>query len=172
VRIDLSEGIGPSKETTMLGFIFGTVCLIGLVKVLRGGHRWHGGRRTGRLGARWLLRSVFERLDTTPGQEKAIVAALDELRDSRKSVREELRQTREDLGRVVQGGLVDDSSLEETFARHDRLLARLRVAFVEAVKKITEVLDERQRKQVADLLEGGAFLGRGSRCDDSHRAWA
>jgi Spy/CpxP family protein refolding chaperone len=163
VRIDLSEGIGPSKETTMLGFIFGTVCLIGLVKVLRGGSGWYGGRHTRRFGGR---------LDTTPGQEKAIVAALDELRDSRKSVREELRQTREDLGRVVQGGLVDDSSLEETFARHDRLLARLRVAFVEAVKKITEVLDERQRKQVADLLEGGAFLGGGARCGDSHRAWA
>jgi len=154
----------------MLGLIFGTVCLIGLVKVLRGGHGWHGGRRTRRFGGRWLLRSVFERLDTTPGQEKVIVGALDELRDGRRSLREELKQTRADLARAVQGGLVDDSSLEETFARHDRLLASLRVSFVEAVKKITEALDERQRKQVADMLEGGSFMSRGPRCDNSHQA--
>jgi Spy/CpxP family protein refolding chaperone len=172
VCIDLLEGNNrPSKETTMLGLIFGTVCLIGLVKVLRGGHGWYGGRRTRRFGGRWLLRSVFERLDTTPGQEKVIVSALDELRDGRRSLREELKQTRADLARVVQGGLVDDSSLEETFARHDRLLASLRVSFVEAIKKITEALDERQRKQVADMLEGGAFMGRGPRCDNSHQAW-
>lgn len=153
----------------MLGFIFGTVCLVGLVKVLRRGRGWRGGHG---FGGRWLLRSIFERLDTTPGQEKAILGALDELRENKKEVREERRQTRADLARAVQGGLVDDSSLEETFARHDRLLARLRVSFVEAVKKITEALDERQRKQVADLLESGGFFGRGPRFGGAHRAWA
>jgi Spy/CpxP family protein refolding chaperone len=147
------------EVTRMLGFIFGTVCLIGLVKVLRRGHGWHGhwghdshhGRGGGR--RRWLMRSVFERLDTTPGQEKAIVAALDELREEKKLVRDEAEQTRADLARVVASGLVDDTSLEETFARHDRLLAQLRVSFVEALKKATEALDDRQRKQVGDLLE-------------------
>jgi Spy/CpxP family protein refolding chaperone len=156
----------------MLGFLFGTVCLIGLVKVLRHGRGWHGyghhacGSGYGGYGAgygpgpgagprRWLLRSLFERLETTPGQEKAIMAALDELRNNRKVVRDEMQQTRGDLGRAVAAGLVDDATLEETFARHDRLLAQLRVSFVEALKKVTEALDERQRKQVADLLEGG-----------------
>lgn len=161
----------------MLGFVIGTLCLIGLVKVLRRGYGWghhgpfacggcghygHGAgyERGGGAGVRgrarrWVLRSVFERLETTPGQEKAIVSAIDALRDDRKVVHEELRQTREDLARAVAGGVVDDATLEETFARHDRLLAQLRVSFVEAVKKITEALDERQRKQVADLLERG-----------------
>jgi Spy/CpxP family protein refolding chaperone len=171
----------------MLGFIIGTVCLIGLIKVLRRGRGWHGRWGYGGYGGgyggyggcgghdhhgfagpmgrggfgggprRWFLRSIFERLETTPGQEKAILAALDELRENRRVVRDEAQQTRGDLARAVASGLVDDSTLEETFARHDRLLAQLRVSFVEALKKVTEVLDERQRKQVADMLEGGRF---------------
>jgi len=156
----------------MIGFIIGTVCLIGLVKVLRRGRGWHGRWGHGGYGAhsrglghggarRWFLRSILERLETTPGQEKAIVAAIDELRDNRALVRDEAEQTRADLARVVSGGLVDDAALEETFARHDRLLAQLRVAFVESLKKATEALDERQRKQVADLLQrSGRFGGR------------
>jgi Spy/CpxP family protein refolding chaperone len=158
-------------EATMLGFIFGTVCLFGLLKVLRRGRGWVGyghhacgpgpsgyGPGAGSGPRRWLLRSLFERLETTPGQEKAIMAALDELRENRKVVRDEMQQTRGDVGRAVASGLVDDGALEETFARHDRLLAQLRVSFVEALKKVTEALDERQRKQIADLLEGG-FAG-------------
>ncbi|MGD0525008.1 MAG: hypothetical protein ABSE49_07685 [Polyangiaceae bacterium] len=153
----------------MIGFIIGTVCLIGLVKVLRRGRGWHGRwghhgyGRYGSMGGggprRWFLRSAFERLETTPGQEKAIVAAIDELRDNRDLVREEASQTRADLARVIAGGLVDDAALEETFARHDRLLAQLRVAFVESLKKVSEALDERQRKQVADLLARSSRFG-------------
>jgi len=150
----------------MLGFIIGTVCLVGLVKVLRRGRGWHGRwgaygpHARGRYGGgprRWLLRSIFEKLETTPGQEKAIAIAIDELREERQVLREEAQLTRADLARAIGGGLVDDSMLEETFARHDRLLAQLRVVFVEALKKIGEALDERQRKQLADLIQGGRF---------------
>jgi Spy/CpxP family protein refolding chaperone len=158
----------------MFGFIVGTVCLIGLVKVLRRGHGWHGSWghdsyawRHGRGGGRrrWFMRSVFERLDTTPGQEKAIVHAFDELRENKALVRDEAEHTRADLARVIASGFVDDASLEETFARHDRLLAQLRVSLVEALKKATEALDERQRKQVGDLLERTGRFGGG-------RIWA
>lgn len=162
----------------MLGFIIGTVCLIGLIRVLRRGRGWHGygcgygphgygyddtfghGPMGGGGPRRWFLRSLFQRLETTPGQEKAIIAAIDELRENRRVIGEELQQTRGDVARVVAGGLVDDNSLEDTFARQDRLLAQLRVSFVEAMKKITEVLDERQRKQIADMLQGGGFFRR------------
>src|SRR5258708_38377333 len=105
----------------MLGFLFGTMCLIGLVNVVRAGSGCHGGRGRRGFGRRWLMRSLFERLDTTPGQEKAILGALDELRENRKMVGEELGQTRADLARSVQSGAIDDATLEETFARHDRL---------------------------------------------------
>ena len=152
----------------MLGFLFGTVCLIGLVKVLRHGHGFHRGsfgcHRAGEWGghhrgSRWALRALFERLETTPGQAKAIASALERLRAERGALYDELRQTRADIARAVEGGLVDDHTLSETFARHDRLVAQLRVVFVEALKSVTEALDERQRKLAARWLEAG--LGRG-----------
>jgi Spy/CpxP family protein refolding chaperone len=171
----------------MLGIILGTVLAIGIIKVFRrhhgwgrcgGGHYgrgpymlggfdgpgwdsdgWHGGHggHGGGFGPRVFLRSLFQRLETTPGQEKAIVGALDELRENRRVIREEMRHTREDVARVVGGGLVDDGALEETFARHDRLAAQLRVAFVEALRKVSETLDEGQRKKVSRFLEGGGL---------------
>jgi Spy/CpxP family protein refolding chaperone len=161
----------------MLGFILGAACVIGVGRMLRrrawhgrfgyGGHdggcQGHGGygmrfRGVGPFrSGRWALRALFERLETTPGQERAILSALDELRENRKVVRDELKQTKGDLARAIEGGLIDDASLEESFARHDRLLAQLRVGFVEALKKMTEALDEPQRKQLAQWLEGGFF---------------
>jgi hypothetical protein len=110
---------------------------------------------------RWFLRGLFERLETTPGQEKAILVALDRVRDERRQVFDEVRQSRAAVARVIEGGLVDDAALEETFARHDRVLARARVSVVEALKTVTEALDERQRKELASLIEGrGGFFGR------------
>jgi hypothetical protein len=156
----------------MVGFIIGAVVAIGIVKALRRHHGWggacgrgygmgyHGGYGPGWGGGgprSWFLRSLFERLETSPGQEKAILAALEELRENRRALRDEARQTRDDIARVVAGGLVEDGSLEETFHRHDRLAAQLRVSFVEALKKVTEVLDEGQRKKIARFLESGGM---------------
>jgi hypothetical protein len=164
----------------MLGFIIGAACVVGIAKMLRrrawharfglGGqpygcaapmdhHRGFGRRGPRSPGARWALRSAFERLETTPGQERVILAALDELRENRKALRDEARQTRGDLARAVEGGLIEDSTLEEAFARHDRMLAQLRVSFTEALKKVVEALDEPQRKELAAWLEGGFFRG-------------
>jgi len=158
----------------MLGFIVGTLCLVGLVKMVRrgacyGGPFGHGPpgwghgaapwARHGFRGPRWFLRSLFERLETTPGQERAILAALRELSENRAAIRDEMRRTRSQIAAAVAGGLVDDATLEETFASHDRLLARIRVSLVEALKKITEVLDEPQRKTLGEMLERGRFGG-------------
>ena len=153
----------------MIGIIVGTAVAVGLFSIARRARRRMYGRMYAMNGGgcggggrgygcrRWLMRWLFEKLDTTPGQEKVIMGALAELRDNRAALREELDQTRSDIARVVRGGLVDDAALEEAFARHDRLLARLRVSFVEATRKATEALDERQRKAFADMVEGRRF---------------
>jgi Spy/CpxP family protein refolding chaperone len=149
----------------MIGFILGAVVAVGVAKVVRARRRGmcqrgFGGR--GFSGRRWFLRALFERLETTPGQERVIVQALEELSQNRKTLREEFGRTRGDLAQAIQGGLIEDTTLDEAFARHDRLAAQLRVSFVEAMKKVMEVLDETQRKQVARMLEGGrGFFGRG-----------
>jgi hypothetical protein len=178
----------------MLGFAIGALCVVGLVKVLRRGRMWHhpgyfhgygpgpfhreeggfcnrgGGGFRRNFGRRWILRGLFERLETTPGQEKAIVSALDRLQDERRLVQDEFKETRTALARVVESGLVDDAALEETFARHDRVLARVRVSLVEALKTVVEALDERQRKELASLLAGGRLFG--SRFDGPGSVWA
>lgn len=159
----------------MIGFIIGAACAVGIARMLRRrawyGHFGHGGygyahscaspmglRGMGRRGpGRWALRALFERLETTPGQERVILAALDELRENRKALRDEAKQTRADLGRAIAGGLIEDSTLEDAFARHDRTLAQLRVGFTEALKKVVEALDENQRKELAGWIEGGFF---------------
>lgn len=168
----------------MLGLIIGTVGVIGLVKVVRRfgfgrcARGWDSahygrGRMRGSDGRRVWLRWIFERLGTTPGQEKAIIGALNDLRTNRAAVREEAQQTRTDLAHAVSGGLIDDAALEETFARHDRLLARVRVSFVEATKQITEALDERQRKQFAEILQKRSWFGGAHLWSDPHDSvWA
>jgi hypothetical protein len=165
----------------MLGIIVGAACAFGVMRMLRRrawygrfglGHAAYGpgcgpamgyggmGRPRHRSsGGRWALRALFERLETTPGQERAILAALDELSENRKALRDEAKLTRVDLAHAVEGGLIEDATLEEAFARHDRTLARLRVGFTEALKKVVEVLDESQRKELAGWVEGGFFRG-------------
>jgi hypothetical protein len=159
-------GLAKKEDGKMLGFVIGAVCAVALFRGLHRARRFHGRYGCGGYGhygygptrfsgRRWFMRSLFERLETTPGQEKAVVDALDELTENRKVVRDEWGQARADLARALRGGIIDDSTLDDTFARHDRLVAQLRVSFVEALKKVTEVLDERQRRLLADRLEGG-----------------
>jgi hypothetical protein len=151
----------------MIGFILGAAAAVGIAKLIRARRRGMVGmcgRGFGGRGyyprRRWFLRSLFERLDTTPGQERVIVQVLEELSENRRVLREEFGRTRSDLAQAVQGGLIEDTTLDEAFARHDRLAAQLRVSFVEALKKVMEVLDEPQRKKVARMLEGGrGFFG-------------
>lgn len=169
----------------MFGFVIGTVCLIALLKVVRRGHGWgqgwgacgagYGGSHPGGrgFGRRWMLRGLFERLETTPGQERVIVQAIERLAQNRSVVRDELKQTRADVARAVEMGMVDDATMEETFARHDRLQAQLRVAAVDALKTATEALDERQRKILASLLSrGGGFFGHGAGRAGGPQVWA
>jgi Spy/CpxP family protein refolding chaperone len=170
----------------MLGFLFGTACLIGLIKVARGsyhgygchgGEAWghgggwgghdshfgrHGGGWRGRtgFGPRFFLRSIFERLETTPGQEKVIVQATDELKSAFGKAKSDLRATRADFARVFRGDAVDEASVSDIFMAHDTVISETRRSAVEAVRKIHEALTEEQRAQVADFIEQGR-RGRG-----------
>src|SRR5215475_12529685 len=96
-------------EGKMFGFIIGTVCLIALLKVLRRGYGYgwshgcgpcgagydgsHHGRFGGGFGRRWMLRWLFERLETTPGQERVILQAIERLTENRAAIHEELKQS-------------------------------------------------------------------------------
>ncbi|WP_437638318.1 periplasmic heavy metal sensor [Sorangium sp. So ce854] len=190
----------------MLGFLVGTACLIGLIAMLRRGGRygcggapwgagpWDAGphahhRRRGFGGfggfgvrRRLFLSFLFDRLGTTPSQEKVIVAAIDELHAAADAQRGEIRGTRADVAAAVRSPSFDETRLGELFARHDSAIEALRRASVGALGKIHAVLDDRQREQLADLIEIGppAFRDlwpgrrRGHRVDPyrTHGEWA
>jgi hypothetical protein len=119
-----------------------------------------GGRRRG--GPRVFLRMLFERLDTTPGQEKVIRSALEQLFQQKGEVRDEMKQIKNDLAAAMRGDVVDEAALEEAYHRQDVVLAKVRVGLTHAIKQIHEALDDRQRKIAAELLEHGPFgSGRG-----------
>ena len=169
----------------MCGFLIGTACLIGLIVTLRrgrggcgsygrGGFGWRGGRgfgpwgegrgdftnQRGWSGKRWFLRGLFERLDTTPGQEKVIVAAIEEMREAGEALRGELRQTRSDVAKAARSASFDETVIGETFARHDQALETMRKAAVGAMAKIHAVLDDKQREVLADVIESSPpFFG-------------
>jgi uncharacterized membrane protein len=141
----------------MLGFLIGTACLFGLIRTVRG--HGYGRWRRGYYGPRGALRLLFERLDTSPGQEKVILAAVEELWKSKSEIRGEIEQSRKDIARAMRGSAFDDAALNDAFARHDALHARLRESVRHALSTVHEALDDRQRKLAGDLIEGVAGFG-------------
>jgi hypothetical protein len=145
----------------MFGFLFGAACLAGLFAVGRRGHGhgyWGGHGHWGRRG--WghhrgfsPLRSVLDRLDTTPGQEKEIRTAIDELMEEARSARRDFRGAREDVARVIREAEIPEGAFESLIQRQDETLARLRQAGERAFRKIHETLDARQRDLLANLVE-------------------
>ena len=131
-----------------------------------GRHGWqgHGGwdRSEGRgEGGAWpsfALRGLFSRLDTTPGQEKVIRQAAQEIFTAMAPLRGELDDTRKDIAKAVRTGTVDEVALGELFARHDEKLREARKAFIGALAKVNEALDEDQRKRLADMLDSGGHF--------------
>ncbi len=187
----------------MLGFVIGTVCLIGLIRTLRWGRRHGGGCGYGHHGGGWgrrgwggdhggadergqrdqrgwggggwggggwggpnvFLRMLFQRLETTPGQEKVIVAAYEEVREAAQKARGEVRSSRADVAKAMRSEAIDEVLFGEMFARHDTALEALRKTALGAVAKVHDALDEKQRARFADLIESGPAGFRG-------RSWA
>jgi hypothetical protein len=136
-----------------------------------GGHGYEGDHEGGFGGGGWggpsvLLRGLFRRLETTPGQEKVIAAAYDEMREATRAARGEVRASRADIAKAMRSPAVDEVLFGEMFARHDTALETLRRAAVGAVAKVHDALDEKQRARFADLIEAGPGFFRGEPWSD------
>ena len=151
----------------MFGFLIGTLSLIGLIKLSRwqrygygyGGYGGYGGRRGGPRS--WMLRRLFQRLDTTPGQEKVILEAFETLREKGQAFRENVVGSRTDFAKAVSGEHFDAETVRDTFAKHEVAFDTLKQSLIEQLQKVHEALNPEQRKQVAQLIENGprAFHG-------------
>jgi Spy/CpxP family protein refolding chaperone len=157
----------------MLGFFIGTACLIGMIGVIRrgryhhhgfhghgpglgGGGHWGRGRRGfGWFGRRGLYR-LFERLETTPGQEKVIMAALSDLKDHAKEARSGMRGTASEVAEALRADGFDEDSFSAIFDGHLSRIDTLRGELVKTAAKIHEALAPEQRDRLADFLESRA----------------
>jgi Spy/CpxP family protein refolding chaperone len=149
----------------MLGFVIGALCLFGFVKVAFGRHHywrrgchwghggWHHGfhGRFGRGGLYWVL----QRLDTSPGQEKAIRAALSELYAQISALRPNLRSLRSEVAAAFSQDSFQPADVAAAFNQREPELGQVQNAFAAALGKIHEALDPDQRQKLSRLLDSG-----------------
>jgi len=152
----------------MFGFIVGTLSLIGLIKVARWGR--HGGGGWGRRGMhggarRWMLRRLFERLDTTPGQEKVVLEAADEAQRVMWQAREALFRARSEYAKAMRGEQFDNEAVNAAFEKQQASVDEVKKTVKSRLQAIHEALNPEQRTVLADLIEfGPGRLHHGGHC--------
>ena len=109
----------------MFGFIIGALSLAGLIGAVRHRRHWgysRFGRRGGHHGGaqRWVLWRLFERLEATPGQEKVISSAVEDVLKSARGLREGLFSARSEVAKAFRGATLDQEALKQLFLKHDR----------------------------------------------------
>jgi uncharacterized membrane protein len=120
-----------------------------------------GGERDGfGFGKRFFLRFIFERLDTTPGQEKVLAQAFDEIREAVKTAKGDWTSSRSRMADAMRGAEFDHEAVGEAWAKHDTAFEAMRLKVATSMAQVHEALDERQRKILADLIEKGGPFGR------------
>ena len=116
-------------------------------------YRWHG-HHHGR-GRRWMLHATLARIDATPAQERAIIAEIDRLGERIRGARHGLIATRGDLAAALRGSTLDDAALGAVLGRVDAATGEARAAMLDALRGIHGLLDDKQRAQVAEMLDHG-----------------
>jgi len=124
-----------------------------------GHHGHHGHHGFGRGRSRWMLRALFHRIDASPAQERAIIAEVDKLQDRVHGAKSSLQDVRGDLAAAVRGSVLDDAALGAVLGRVDAATGEARSAVIDALREIHGVLDDKQRGQLADMLDRGGGGG-------------
>lgn len=149
----------------MLGFLVGVGSLIGLAALKHrrcGGAHWHGHHHGHGPGGRWRRRPLwllFERLDTTPGQEKVIREELERLWDHADLLRKAGRGAGDDLAQALRGESLDEATADQVLARHEGALVEVRKQVARSLARVHEALDPQQRARLARFLSRRAWHG-------------
>jgi uncharacterized membrane protein len=111
-------------------------------------------------GSRWL-RALYARLDTTPGQEREIRAALEDLRDRALEARADAPEVRAGIGKALSGEAFDASAFAAVGARVDASTEKLKDALAAALQRVHGALDPKQRERLAEIVSSGIGPWRG-----------
>jgi Spy/CpxP family protein refolding chaperone len=122
-----------------------------------GGPGWgrHGGYGGG--PGDGVLRFISSRLDTTPSQERVIQRELGALVERARDARRGAFDGKADLARAMGSPVFDDSAATAGLAGVGKAADELSTQAIESLRKIHEVLDDEQRKELARLIEGGGW---------------
>ena len=123
------------------------------------GHHHHGGWRH-RGARRWMLGRMFERIDASPAQERALVAELDQLESRLRTARGNLTALRPSLAEAMHAEHLDATAAAGLEAGVDAAIADARAALFDSLRAIHGLLDPKQRATVAAML-GGVARGAG-----------
>ncbi|MFT3927617.1 MAG: hypothetical protein QM778_34115 [Myxococcales bacterium] len=104
------------------------------------------------------LHFLFAELDTTHGQEKAIMTALDALRGAKGALREEVLSARKELAQLFGAESLDAQALEALLGRQQEHLAKSGQLLKDFVALLHETLTPVQRKKLAAFLLDGSLL--------------
>jgi hypothetical protein len=137
----------------MFGFVIGSLCLVGLAVVVARGRHHHHGRFRHRRGGRRVLFEVLDRLDATPGQEKAIRSALDDFAEAVKPLKSEITGVRESVASALREDALDHTALSQAYAHQDAAISKLRAETTRLFERVHETLDARQRERLSSLVE-------------------
>ncbi|MEZ4226479.1 MAG: periplasmic heavy metal sensor [Polyangiaceae bacterium] len=141
----------------MLGFLFGTACLLGFFYHLRrpeGGPGCRGPHAGHRAGRHWVS-FLSRRIDATPAQEKVMRDAATEVRERVSALRGELRDIRGSVANEFRGEHLDPDWLVSELGRVDDALHELRRVVAGRLVELHASLDPDQRRMLADTLERG-----------------
>ena len=177
----------------MFGFIFGTICLITLARLVhhtRRMRRWawmnagaygssnyafHDHDRDsafGGWGSSWQyprnpspvhvnapqwMHAVFYDIGATPVQQQALVDTFTQAQRRVREVLPKLRSTRQDIANAIRGQSLDESALGSAIAHQDEVVSTTRSIMMDALARIHETLDARQRQVLADRIANGKF---------------
>jgi hypothetical protein len=174
----------------MFGFLIGSACVVGLsMMAARGrayrrsygegcGHHGFGrhgfgrhgcgqhgfgggfGSRMGGFGRRMLYR-ILDRLDTSPGQDKAILGAVDDFREAAWNARRDLPDVRGKIADAMRAESFDDQAFTAIFDEPLARLNNLRDEFTKTAGVIHETLTPKQRERLSDLIASTTRWGYG-----------
>jgi uncharacterized membrane protein len=107
-----------------------------------------------------MVHALLSRIDASPAQERAIIGEVEKLQDRVRGAKGGMRDARGDLAAALRGPVLDDAALGAVLGRVDAATGEARSAVIDALRGIHGLLDEKQRAQVADLLDrGGGWWG-------------
>ena len=117
-----------------------------------GGGSGHGRHHRRRHRSFWRrgLDPMFERLDTSPGQEKEIRSAMSALFDDVVPARREMKRAMKQIfSTALREDVFDEAAVRKAIGEQEDRIVGLRESLIAMLGRVHEALDEEQRAQLA-----------------------